>query len=889
MAALDGAASLIRQREMTPSDQTVGDETGAAPVREPDGRCAAQRGPGAWLSRRGLGCSWRLACRRPALVVVLLAASALFVVQVAGPGVARFERLGTDAGFRLRYAVNTGLAGGARQGGKAVAGDICLIGIDSPSLARLGRFGGGDWVVRDPFRRLVSVLRNVFTPSVVAFDILFRPTVATHGPTADSAIAPEAIAHLRQALDPLLDGRSVTLERGVLLDMTRLAAEQGDASFAAALLDLGAPLDPRRTPPVPVINAYDFSGLEVPTILTWSATDVAGPDDDDGTVDGGETIPYLLDVAIPDAQIRRVPSDYHYVRHATLPTNILRDCAQHGFINVPRDVDGIIRRVPLVLGFEFAHPRTHAVRRAFVPSFALLAVLRHWGLDQKALEVHFGRHVRIRRPDAPDVVVPIDNAGNLFLNFKGRIRDFHNVSLASLLASGEAVLADLVDSEDTGRADERRAVLERIRHTVAGRLAMVGLTATGATDSGPCPVDPQTPYVHIHMTAAENILTGRFIAPLGPLGRALVLGLVALGYTALSVRLRVVHLSWATAGFAVGYLALCYGLLHADVALMPVVQPMLWVGLTYPGVMVFRYCGEERGRKMVRRMFSTMVSPEVLTFMEENPESFSLSGQRAEATVMFSDVSGFTSIAERLAPEALSELLNTYFTAMTDIIMRSGGYVDKYQGDAIMADWGIPYPDPRHAEAACLAALEQQEALARIRPELERRFGSIVDVRMGLCSGPVSAGNMGSAQRFQYTVMGDTVNQAARFEPANKSYGTRIIVGDTTVRLAGEAMETRLLDRILVTGKQVPVAIHELLGRRGTLDEPTKALVAAYESALRWHWERRWPEAVRQLEQALSIRPQDTPSRVLLARIRDYMRAEPEAAWQGEYRQIAKH
>ena len=224
---------------------------------------------------------------------------------------------------------------------------------------------------------------------------------------------------------------------------------------------------------------------------------------------------------------------------------------------------------------------------------------------------------------------------------------------------------------------------------------------------------------------------------------------------------------------------------------------------------------------------------------------------------------------------------------MTEIIMRHGGYVDKYEGDAIMAEWGVPFPLENHAAAACLAALEQQEKLAELRDRLKQEYGHELHVRMGINSGTVTAGNMGSENRFSYTVMGDAVNQASRFESGNKPYGTSIMIGETTREAVGDRFEVRLLDLLVVKGKTQPIRVYELLARSGELPPERKKAVALYEEALGLHWERRFNEALVRLEEALRF-GDDPPSTMLKRRIERYIEQPPDEGWQGEYVNTSK-
>jgi adenylate cyclase len=215
--------------------------------------------------------------------------------------------------------------------------------------------------------------------------------------------------------------------------------------------------------------------------------------------------------------------------------------------------------------------------------------------------------------------------------------------------------------------------------------------------------------------------------------------------------------------------------------------------------------------------------------------------------------------------------------------MKSQGFVDKYLGDAIMAVWGVPYPNPDHARLACWAALDQQKKIDELGARFKEQYGVDVLVRMGINSGTIVAGNMGSASRLSYTVMGDAVNQAARYEPANKDYGTLIMIGESTYQLAQQHIETRLLDRVVVKGKSVPIQVYELLAKNGELSEEKAKIVALYHQALEVHWTRQWDRAVELLDQALEIDPDDGPSQAMRERIEGYREHPPPDSWQGEF------
>jgi len=297
------------------------------------------------------------------------------------------------------------------------------------------------------------------------------------------------------------------------------------------------------------------------------------------------------------------------------------------------------------------------------------------------------------------------------------------------------------------------------------------------------------------------------------------------------------------------------------------------------------YALEAKRRNELKKYFSAAVSPEILKKIEENRGEISLEGAKMEATMLFSDVAGFTTISERLEPQELSNLLNRYLTPMSEIIMSTKGYVDKYEGDAIMAEWGALVEDKEHARNACHAALLQLEALDVLNMQIEEEAGIRLGVRMGINSGQVSAGNMGSENRVQYTVMGDAVNLAARLEPANKEYGTRIIMGQKTHQLlpAGE-FATRLLDKIVVKGKTEPVDIYELIYPISQNGPWTKK----YEAGLHAMWERDWDRAESYFKSSLEEHSRDLACKNMLKRLDDLRADPPFEGWNGAYIRTTK-
>jgi adenylate cyclase len=272
----------------------------------------------------------------------------------------------------------------------------------------------------------------------------------------------------------------------------------------------------------------------------------------------------------------------------------------------------------------------------------------------------------------------------------------------------------------------------------------------------------------------------------------------------------------------------------------------------------------------------------------KHPEKLRLGGEKRVLTVFFSDLAGFTSMSEKLTPEEVVTMLNRYLTAMTDIILASGGIIDKYEGDAIMAFWGAPLPQEDHAARACLAALDNQARLAELREEFIRTGLPPVHARIGINTGEMIIGNLGSIQRFDFTVIGDSVNLASRLEGAGKEYGTAILISEETYRQAQPQVEVRELDLLQVKGKHLPVRIYELVAKKGGLDADRKRVCGLFAEGLDLYRKQDWGEAVRRFQQVLELIPEDGPSKTFIRRCQSYRENPPEPGWDGVYRLTTK-
>lgn len=317
----------------------------------------------------------------------------------------------------------------------------------------------------------------------------------------------------------------------------------------------------------------------------------------------------------------------------------------------------------------------------------------------------------------------------------------------------------------------------------------------------------------------------------------------------------------------------------------------LWLGVATPGVgavlagftaLLVTSASERRGKRFVQEALGRYTSPALVNALLEHPEYLSLEwGERREMTVYFSDIAGFTTISEGLEPERLVALLNDYLTNMTDLVLAHDGVVDKYIGDAVMAFWGAPLADPLHAEKAVRCAIAMNKRLETLLPVWREQYGVTVVARAGLNSGPVVVGNMGSKHKYNYTVMGDVVNLAARLEGANKPYGTYLMVSESTYERVADEIDARELDLIVVKGKEQPVKVFEVLDQAGKSDSDTKTAVCHYNEGLAAYRARKFDDAIAAFERALGSRPDDGPSQMYLSRCRHFLAHPPDADWDG--------
>jgi adenylate cyclase len=546
--------------------------------------------------------------------------------------------------------------------------------------------------------------------------------------------------------------------------------------------------------------------------------------------------------------IRKQERDY-LLEDVEIPIPALTETAKGvGYVNAEPDADGVIRSFPLFLHY---HGHTY-------PHLGLRLAMDKLGVSPQQVSVFPGKYVELgsRR-------LPIDQDGRMLIRYAGNSLKFKYLSFV------DAFLGQTQDG--------------RPLDFLKDKVVLVGVTAPGLADLKAVPFSQTFPGVEIYANIIHSILADQFTQR-SPwwLTLAIILGIgLVAGFLAMVFKPRS---SWVAAVILLAaYFAVSYYLMKDRGLAIEVVRPFGAVFFTLLGCMTYRYVTEERHANEVRGMFGTYMSPTLVAQLIEKPDMLKLGGDQKEITVFFSDVQGFTTISEGLHPGELVSLLNEYLTAMTDIILDYGGFVDKYEGDAIMAFWGAPVDEPEHAVRCCHCILDMRKKLVELNSSLQGRGKPQLFTRFGVNTGTVIVGNMGSDERFAYTAMGDTVNQAARFEPANKEYGTYCMIGEATYEKVKGEVEARELDLLQVKGKTKGVRVFELLARKGELDPARQELLTLYNDGLGAYKERKWAEGMKAFQAALGLDPGDGPSKTYIARCQAYQTNPPPADWDGAF------
>lgn len=538
---------------------------------------------------------------------------------------------------------------------------------------------------------------------------------------------------------------------------------------------------------------------------------------------------------------------------------VLSDATRHaGFFSFDVEEDGTLRRQPLLVRYHDAG----SGRYFFFPSLAakalekfmkgtLLFKINPLGVDKVLID------------SKEPVVIPTNARGEILINFLGPQGSFPYLSLADVYAP-----------ENSGLDPNQ----------FRDKIVLVGATATALKDIRMTPFDPVFPGVEIHATIIDNILHGAslFRPTWLDLAEPAILVFWGLILTAAFSRFHPLGCLgiWAAANF--GYFSLVQWLFLKERFFLFGSLPALQSLGILSFILANRYLGEQRQKRLIRNVFNQYVSPEVIDRLIASPDNLKLGGEQRELTAYFTDLAGFTTFSEKMTAEDQVSLLNEYLGEMTDILLKHEGTLDKYDGDAIKAFFGAPVYFENHAEKACRVALEMQEKLAVLRGQWKERGLPELKMRIGINTGMMVVGNLGSRTRMNYGMNGDAVNLAARLEGANKFYGTFSMISESTYNQARDAIEAREMDVIQVVGRKGSVKIFELMGLKGRLPEREKNLIEIYQQGLQSYKKSDWSQAIQAFERCLELNPDDGPSKVLLKRCQE-LRESPPENWEGVY------
>jgi adenylate cyclase len=551
---------------------------------------------------------------------------------------------------------------------------------------------------------------------------------------------------------------------------------------------------------------------------------------------------------------RSFEEDYRTFFGLQAPVPALARATAHlGLINAFPDADGVYRRVNMVDGVKGSG--------VLLPALAVEAVSAALG---RPIEIHAAPGAA--GPDAIAIGPHLIETGlgaAAMLDYYGPF-DPDAMPIFSI--------ADVLDKK-------------LAPNDLKDRIVFVAATAIGTFDQRVTPFDSAVPGVHIHATLAQNILDDRhlsrpFLSILIELFVLLSIGLVS---GLVLARLGALGQGLGAVALAVGWVLFDRFVLFERGLVVYSVLPVAHTFVTLLAIVSWRFLTEEREKRKIRHAFGRYLAPAVMEQVLAHPEEYlRLGGKRYEATVLFSDIRGFTTISEALSPEVLGNLLNRYMTPMTDIVFRHGGTLDKYIGDAVMAFWGAPIPQPDHAARACRAALEMVEKVKDLNVEFAAAGLPRIAIGIGLSTGPMTIGNMGSTDHLAYTALGDRVNLGSRLEGQTKEYGVDIIISDACHAAVKDVMACRELGALRVKGKLEPVRIFQLI-KEGRLTGDPAAFVETFHRGLERFRGRAFAEAVTLFGQALELAGPsgDKSSEEYLSLSEEYQESPPPEGWDG--------
>jgi adenylate cyclase len=537
---------------------------------------------------------------------------------------------------------------------------------------------------------------------------------------------------------------------------------------------------------------------------------------------------------------------------------VLQEATKYcGFFDLPTlDEDGVIRTVPLMQRFE----------NQIYSSLAVAVARAAMGDAPVQLEFEppdVRTSLNLERVRFARAIAPVNETVSVMAPYRGRLGSFPYVSVTDVIQ---------------GKADA--SVLE-------GAIVLIGTTATGLKDLRTTPVGQAYAGVEVHANIVSAILDGSIKqrAPYYSGMEATLLLLVGLLLAWAFPKLSPAGAAAITAVILAALTALAFLLWNAENLVLPLGVPLLYTVAVFLAQLLYGYFIETRRSRDISKRFGEYVPPEIVEEMAANPAAVSMEGKSKEMTVLFSDVRAFTTISEQFRdrPQELSELMNNFLTPLTKVIQKHRGTIDKYMGDAIMAFWGAPLDDPKHAEHALVAALELPKAIRELDEAFEKRGWPKLYIGVGLSTGNMRVGNMGSEFRRAYTVMGDPVNLGSRVEGLTKEYGATVICSEFT-RNAGPAdWSYRELDTIRVKGKDQPVTIYEPMGPKEALAIDVRNELARHRGALKQFRAQQWEQAEAEFFSLSRMPGAHKVYEIFLERIAYYRKNPPGEKWDGVF------
>jgi adenylate cyclase len=484
--------------------------------------------------------------------------------------------------------------------------------------------------------------------------------------------------------------------------------------------------------------------------------------------------------------VKNIPASFPYITDAALPYQSLAQNATLGFLNAPRrDRDGVLREMPLVAGLIDKERE-----RSFYPSLTLSLVLAYHTVSPDDVQVVLGNHIKFTADSGEKITIPIDKNGFFRINFAGNIPDFQNVPFAEIIRL---------------RQQDDLDALEKY----GDKILVVGLVATGTSDVGPLPINSSTPLVAAHLNVINSILTGQYVTVASTGVRYALVVIAALLIAAISTLCRPRNAIILTICLMLVFIIVTLGLFFKSTIVLPMLEPVLAMLFTYIGIIGYRYMREEKQKLWIKKVLRQYLADSVMQELLDNPDKLQLGGERKELTVMFSDIVGFTTFCENRPSEEVVQRLNQFMDTMTEAIFNNSGTLDKYVGDEIVAFFGAPGDEHAddHAVMAVKAAMEMLERLEILKEEWRKEGVEELDCGIGINTGEMLVGNMGSSSVFDYTVIGDEVNLGARVEGLTRKYKAPLVITESTKNKIEHIFQTRELGDEAVKGRRQPVKV----------------------------------------------------------------------------------